>query len=201
MPTGTALRDARAQLFAAADRILVREGAAALTSRAVTTESGVAKGVLHRHFPDFETFLVELVLDHLARLGAVVERLGASLGRRTVSRNVTEAMTNAFTPAAVAVMSLVLSRDGLRTRLRTTTPHGIPLLTELTTAITSYLRDEAEQGRLLPTADPAALALNLVGTGHLLFAGELGGTPDQAAVYEVVSTILVAAERSSSTPS
>ena len=50
MPTGTAIRDAREQLFAAAERILLRDGPNALTSRAVTTEAGFAKGVLHRHF-------------------------------------------------------------------------------------------------------------------------------------------------------
>ena len=37
MPTGVALRDAREQMFAAAERILLRAGPHALTSRAVTT--------------------------------------------------------------------------------------------------------------------------------------------------------------------
>nr|MDQ6938034.1 TetR family transcriptional regulator [Actinomycetota bacterium] len=54
MPTGVALRDAREQLFHAAERVLLRAGPNALTSRAVTTEAGVAKGVLHRHFADFD---------------------------------------------------------------------------------------------------------------------------------------------------
>ncbi len=38
MPTGVAIRDVREQLFDAADRILLRDGPGALTSRAVTTE-------------------------------------------------------------------------------------------------------------------------------------------------------------------
>ena len=46
----------------AAERILLRDGPQALTSRAVTTEAGCAKGVLHRHFADFDDFLAELVL-------------------------------------------------------------------------------------------------------------------------------------------
>jgi AcrR family transcriptional regulator len=41
-----ALRDARQQLFDAAERILLRSGPNALTSRAVTAEAGCAKGVL-----------------------------------------------------------------------------------------------------------------------------------------------------------
>lgn len=44
MPTGVHVRDARRQLFEAAERVLLRDGANALTSRAVTDETGCAKG-------------------------------------------------------------------------------------------------------------------------------------------------------------
>lgn len=50
MPTGIALRSARQLLFDAAARVLLESGASALTSRVVTTEAGVAKGVMHRYF-------------------------------------------------------------------------------------------------------------------------------------------------------
>ncbi|MEY9997042.1 hypothetical protein ABIE67_009074 [Streptomyces sp. V4I8] len=46
MPTGVHLRDARQQLFDAAERVLLRDGPNGLTSRAVTDEAGCAKGVL-----------------------------------------------------------------------------------------------------------------------------------------------------------
>ena len=70
MPTGVAIRDAREQLFDAAERVLLRDGPHALTSRAVTTEAHCAKGVLHRHFADFDAFLAELVLDRIDRIGS-----------------------------------------------------------------------------------------------------------------------------------
>jgi AcrR family transcriptional regulator len=60
VPTGVHLRDARQQLFDAAERVLLRDGPNALTSRAVTDEAGCAKGVLHRHFTDFDAFLTDL---------------------------------------------------------------------------------------------------------------------------------------------
>ncbi len=65
MPTGVAIRDAREQLFDAAERVLLRDGPNGLTSRAVTTEARCAKGVLHRHFADFDAFLAELMLDRI----------------------------------------------------------------------------------------------------------------------------------------
>ena len=89
MPTGVALRDARQQLFDAAERVLLRDGPSALTSRSVTTEAGVAKGVLHRHFADFDDFLAELVLDRIARLDGQAAALRASAGTGTVTGNLT----------------------------------------------------------------------------------------------------------------
>src|ERR1700741_5358144 len=78
MPTGVAIRDPRRQLLDAAERVLLRDGPAALTSRAVTDEAGVAKGVLHRHFTDFEAFLAELVLDGIAQVNAQAAALRAT---------------------------------------------------------------------------------------------------------------------------
>src|ERR1700759_4530913 len=80
VPTGVAIRDPRRQLFDAAERVLLHGGPAALTSRAVTDEAGVAKGVLHRHFTDFEAFLTELTLDRIAQVTARAGTLRAAAG-------------------------------------------------------------------------------------------------------------------------
>src|SRR5438067_10276119 len=92
MPTGVALRDPREQLLAAAERILLSGGPTALTSRAVTTEAGVAKGVLHRHFTDFDAFLAELVLDRAARIDDQAAALRAAAGTGAVADNLTRAL-------------------------------------------------------------------------------------------------------------
>lgn len=126
MPTGVAIRDAREQLFDAAERVLLRDGPSALTSRAVTTEAGCAKGVLHRHFADFDAFLAELVLDRVRRIDHQAAALRDSAGTGTVADNLTGALTNLFGSVAVAIVGLVTSRDDLRAWLRRTTPTGIP---------------------------------------------------------------------------
>ena len=84
MPTGVALRDVREQLFDAADRVLLRDGPSGLTSRAVTDEAGVAKGVMHRHFDDFDAFLAEFVLDRVNRMD--VQAAPAPVTIRTLAR-------------------------------------------------------------------------------------------------------------------
>lgn len=169
MPTGIHIRDARRQLFLAAERVLLREGPAGLTSRAVTDEAGVAKGVLHRHFADFDDFLAELVRECVARIEDQAALLRASAGIGSVTGNVTGAVTAVFDPIAVAVTGLVMFRDEVRARLRETSG-GIPVLAEARAMLAAYLTEERALGRLAADADAESLALALIGAGHLLFA-------------------------------
>ncbi|WP_327321425.1 TetR family transcriptional regulator [Streptomyces sp. NBC_01210] len=191
MPTGVAIRDAREQLFDAAERVLLRDGPSALTSRAVTAEAGCAKGVLHRHFADFDAFLAELVLDRVGRIDNQAAALRNSAGTGSVADNLTGALTDLFGSVAVAMVGLVTSRDDLRARLRRTTPTGIPVLTEATAMIASYLTTERELGRIAADADVDTLAPTLIGAGHMLFADRKGGPPEAGAVHKVVATVIV----------
>ncbi len=193
MPTGVAIRDARDQLFDAAERVLLRDGANALTSRAVTTEAGCAKGVLHRHFADFDAFLAELVADRIARLDRQAAALRTAAGTGTLADNLTGALTDIFSPVAVGIVSLVISRDDLRARLRPASPAGIPLLTEATAMIASYLSIEHELGRIAADADVDTLAPTLIGAAHLLFAGREGIPPRPGAVRRLVTTVIAGA--------
>ncbi|WP_078861879.1 TetR/AcrR family transcriptional regulator [Streptomyces sp. NRRL F-5123] len=200
MPTGVHLRDARQQLFDAAERILLRSGPNGLTSRAVTDEAGCAKGVLHRHFADFDAFLAELVLDRAAELEEQARVLRASAGEGSVVDNLTGALTALFGPVPVAIIPLITFRDALRARLREATPGGgIAVLGQATQAVGAYLAAERDLGRIAPDADVDALTLSLVGGGHLIFAdrerpadaGPEG--PDRAAVRRLVAAVVAAA--------
>ncbi|WP_433327691.1 TetR/AcrR family transcriptional regulator [Spirillospora sp. CA-294931] len=190
MPTGVALRDVREQLFAAAERVLLRDGPNALTSRALTTEAGCAKGVLHRHFADFDAFLAEFVLDRVQRMDAQAEALRTAAGTGEVADNLTRALTALFGSVAVAIVALITFRDELRDRLRQTWPAGVPMLTEAVSMIADYLTAERERGRLAPDADIDTLAPTLIGAGHLLFADRKSAPPDPAAVRKMVATVL-----------
>ncbi|WP_172385688.1 TetR family transcriptional regulator [Streptomyces sp. MNP-20] len=195
MPTGVAIRDAREQLFDAAERVLLRDGPSALTSRAVTADAGCAKGVLHRHFADFDAFLAELVLDRVARVDRQAAELCASAGTGTVVGNLADALTELFGSVAVAVVGLVTSRDELRARLRRSRPTGVPVLAEATAMVAAYLCAERERGRLAAYADVDTLAPTLIGAGHLLFADRKGAPPEADAVVKVVRTVVAGVVR------
>ncbi|WNM35470.1 TetR/AcrR family transcriptional regulator [Streptomyces sp. Li-HN-5-11] len=191
MPTGVHLRDARQQLFDAAERVLLRDGPNGLTSRAVTDEAACAKGVLHRHFTDFDAFLTELVLDRAAQLETQARALRETVGTGTVADNLTRALTTLFGPVPVAIIPLITFRDEVRARLRQARPGGgIAILAQVTTAVSAYLGDERAVGRISADADIDSLALSLVGGGHLLFADRDAGPPATAAVNKLVTTVL-----------
>lgn len=190
MPTGVAIRAVREQLFDAAERILVRDGPSALTSRAVTTEAACAKGVLHRHFDDFDAFLAEFVLDRINRMDVQAAALRKSAGTGGVVENLANALTSLFRSVAVAIVALVTFRDDLRARLRHAWPAGVPVLTEAVAMIASYLTAERDLGRIAVDAEVDALAPTLIGTGHLLFADRQGAPPEPDAVHKVVTTVI-----------
>ncbi|HVX43245.1 MAG TPA: TetR/AcrR family transcriptional regulator [Mycobacteriales bacterium] len=188
MPTGVAIRDARQQLFAAAERILQRDGPNALTSRAVTAEAGCAKGVLHRHFTDFDGFLTELVQDRIRRVEAQSDALLDSAGTGEVVDHLTATLHDLFDPVAIGIVGLITFRDELRSRLRRAGLTGVPVLAQAGTMIRVYLDRENQLGRLATGADTKLLALSLIGTGHLLFAGD--PAPAEQDVRGIVTTVL-----------
>jgi AcrR family transcriptional regulator len=195
MPTGVAMRDARAQLFDAAERVLLRDGANALTSRAVTIEAGCAKGVLHRHFADFDDFLAELVRDRVGRMDERTAALREAAGAGTVADNLTEALTAVFESAALALVGLVAARDELRARLRRDLPAGVPVLTEAAIMIGEYLAAERALGRLVADSDVDTLAAMLIGTTHLLYLGSAGRPIEAEAIRKVVTATLAGVVR------
>lgn len=190
MPTGVAIRDVREQLFAAAERVLLRDGPSALTSRAVTSEAGCAKGVLHRHFADFDAFLTELVLERVDWIGRRAIELHKSAGTGTVTVNVTEALTDLFGSVALEMLSLLTSRNELRARLRDAGAGRLPVLRQGTAMITSYLEAERDLGRIAAGADFQTITPMLIGSAHLMFAGRDGASLEEGAVRAIVATAL-----------
>ncbi|MGZ3147441.1 TetR/AcrR family transcriptional regulator [Lentzea chajnantorensis] len=187
MPTGVHLRDVREQLFGAAEQVLREGGPSALTSRAVTETAGVAKGVLHRHFADFDAFLAAFVVDRATRTERRLAELTA--GEGTVVGNLAEAVEAVFTSVAVSVVALITFRDELRARLRDTWPAGVPVLTEAVELIAAYLAAEQRLGRVEAGVEVDGLAPMLIGSAHLLFA-DRQARPDAESVRQLVRRVV-----------
>jgi AcrR family transcriptional regulator len=180
------IRDAEQQLFAAAERVLLREGPNALTSRSVTTEAGVAKGLMHRHFADFDAFLAALVLDRIARLDRQATALLSSVGQDAMVDQLTDALVELFSPITVSIVGLIVARPALRSRLRAAGAARIPLLGEGTEMIRAYLDAERRRGRLADEADVGTIAPLLTGAVHLLCTERESAPPESIEVRRIV---------------
>lgn len=195
MPTGTPIRDIREQLFSAAERVLLRDGPDALTSRAVTTEATVAKGILHRHFPDFDAFLAALMVTHIETFDTLSTRLQATAGTGTITGNLADALSVTLTPTVIRSINLVCSRHRLLDRLRLTTPTGIPLAAEITKMVAAYLTAERGLGRIPIDTDVDTLAVVLVGGAHLRATERENLRMEPAELAELLNTVIGIADK------
>ncbi|MEN2423307.1 TetR/AcrR family transcriptional regulator [Streptomyces rimosus] len=177
-PRGVATPDVSERLFAAAERIVERDGPGALTSRAVTTEAGCAKGLLHAHFAGFDEFVAELCLNRFARAAAKARALSGLVGQDTVARNL-EAVTLAlFESGGPSLSGLAMARPAATLRIREALEGGAPGFHAIQEAVTGYLKAEQELGRVAGAVDPDAVALAVVGAAHHLLMTSWPGAPD-----------------------
>jgi AcrR family transcriptional regulator len=170
--------DVRERLFAAAERIVEREGPGALTSRSVTTEAGCAKGLLHTHFAGFDEFVAELCLDRFARTAVKARTLAGLAGRGTVAGNVGAVALSLLDHGGPALSGLAMTRPAAAARVREVMQDGVPGFASIQEAIAGYLAAERDLGRLPDTADPHTVALAVVGTAHHLLMTGWPGAPD-----------------------
>jgi hypothetical protein len=122
--------------------------------------------------------------------------LRESVGAGTVADNLTSALTTLFGPVPTAIIPLITFRDELRARLRQARPGGgIAILAQVTAAVSAYLTDERDAGRIAADADIGSLTLSLVGGGHLLFSDREAGSLSTATVRRFVASVLAASLR------
>ncbi|OIJ68047.1 TetR/AcrR family transcriptional regulator [Streptomyces mangrovisoli] len=167
-PRGVAIPDVRERLFAAAERVLAREGPAGLTNRAVTEEAGCAKGLLYNHFADLDDFVAQLVLDRFARIAAEVGPLPDRAGHGGVRENLTGAALAMLGTTGPEIAATALSRARVAERVGHAWAEGAPGPGAVEAAMTRYLEAEQRLGRVAADADCPMLALALTGTVHHL---------------------------------
>jgi AcrR family transcriptional regulator len=187
MARGVAIPEVREQLFAAADRVLAREGSAGLTTRAVTAEAGVSNGVLHRHFRDLDEFLAWFLASRLKAIADGAAALPGRAGHGSVAGNLTEATVAVFGANAQALMSLIAAKPDLGPAVE----HATGGLGDIERYFCDYLDAEKKLGRIGPGADTGTLAFALLGTVHHLVITHRDGASDlQQQVRRIVAALV-----------
>jgi AcrR family transcriptional regulator len=190
-PRGVAIPDVREQLFSAAVRVLSREGPDGLTSRAITDEAGVARGVLYKHFADLDSFLAELIVERARTTAQQAAHLPSTAGTGTVAGNLAEVATSILESDAFAMAGIVVSRPSLMTRIRELTGGAPSPLDEIEKAFAAYLDAERGLGRITASADSDGLAIALVGAVHHLFLTSRTTEPTIGPVVHRIIDVLI----------
>ncbi|MFF8511856.1 TetR/AcrR family transcriptional regulator [Streptomyces sp. NPDC015492] len=190
-PRGVATPDVRERLFAAAERVVDREGPGALTSRSVTTEAGCAKGLLHTHFAGFDPFVAELCLDRFARTAATARHLAGQAGHGTVTGNLDIVVRALFDSGGPALSGLAMARPAAALQVREALEGGAPGFTAIQEAVADYLEAERRLGRIPATVDPPTAALALIGTSHHLLMTTWPDSPDPRPAVRRLMTALI----------
>nr|WSX47881.1 TetR/AcrR family transcriptional regulator [Streptomyces sp. NBC_00974] len=190
-PRGVAIPDLRERLFAAAERLVARDGPGALTSRAVTEEAGCAKGVLHTHFAGLDTFVAELVLDRFATTARLIQALPARAGQSTVAHNLLDAANALLTSLEPGIVALALALPGASHHARRAWQEGAPGFAAIEQSVQAYLAAEQELCRVHADMDTEAAALALIGTlHHLLMTRTDDSQPAENHVERLVALVL-----------
>ncbi|GAA2152817.1 MULTISPECIES: TetR family transcriptional regulator [Glycomyces] len=173
MPRGVAIPELRQQLFTAAERVILRDGPSRLSGRAVTTEAGVAAGLLYAHFTDLDDFLAAYAVDRSFVVIAAAP-LADRAGTGDIAANLADALLAIPRDTLTALARLLVLRPELAERV-----HDVlgdeTALDAIERAAAAYLEAERRLGRLAESIDPQAVALALVGALHhlVLTAGDL----------------------------
>lgn len=168
MPRGVAIPELRQQLFAAAERVILRDGPAKLSGRAVTGEAGVAAGLLYAHFTDLDDFLAAYAVDRSFVINAAAGALPDRAGTGDAAANLSDAVLAIPREALAALARLLVLRPELASRVHEVLGDHAAALDAIEKAATAYLEAEQRLGRIADTVDPPAVALALVGILHHL---------------------------------
>ncbi|MCS3780735.1 TetR/AcrR family transcriptional regulator [Tsukamurella ocularis] len=188
MPRGVAIDGARQRLFSAAEAVILRDGVVGLKGRAVTAQAGVATGLLHAHFGDFEGFLAAYAVDRSFALGAeAAEATPSGIGAET---SVVEAICTQLDAlpqsAATAFARLLAARPDLRERAAEVLGADSAGFEGVTAAVAELLEAEEGTGRLRAGTHPGDLAYAVVGAALRAWCA---GDPDERWHGAVVAII------------
>lgn len=175
MPRGVRTEHTRDGLLDAADRIVARDGPAGLSVRSITSEAGVAVGVLYNHFDDLDELVASDVLRHLAAFAEQPGPLAGRAGASSVTRNLDEFCRTLLESPAARLLGLVIGNEAIEAKIDAAVAAGHPDPGQIEAVLAGYLREEQAIGRVNGAIDAGEAAAVLFGAWHQII---IDGPPD-----------------------
>ena len=180
----------RASLIAHAQRLVAREGASALTMRALAAEAGCAVGLPYKVFADRRDLVAELVHAEFVEMQSVVDELVAGAGTGTIGGNLAWFADLLLASPAVAVAQEVFTDEQLMKTVTTRIHETGAGPATFETILTSYLEAEKRVGRIDDDVNEAAFGFLLAGAIHnLIVSGPGYPRPTKRQLRQVLTAI------------
>ena len=183
----------RASLIDHARHLIARDGAAALTMRALAAEADCAVGLPYKVFTDRHDLVVQICHAEFTRLGEAYAELATRAGNGTVGANLAWFADLLLSSPAVALAHEVFADETLAKAV-TARVHetGIgPAAFE--TVLARYIAAEKRTGRVAPDIDEKAFGFVLAGAIHnLIMSGEAWPQPTRRQLKRTLDAIAAA---------
>jgi AcrR family transcriptional regulator len=162
----------RASLIEVAQRIVARDGASALTMRALAAEAGCAVGLPYKVFANREELVAELISVEFVRLREAFDRLVAQAGTRTIGHNLGRYADLLLGSPSIALAREVAHDEEL-SRAINAKAGETGVVASVVSTVVDYLAAEKHLGRVDPDVDEHAFGFLVAGAVHnLLVSGE-----------------------------
>jgi AcrR family transcriptional regulator len=178
--TSEEIRDQRESLIVAAREVVRRDGASALTVRAVAREAGCALGLPYKVFANREELVLELVAQELTELATALGTWVRTAGKHTVAGNLYRYARILLEADVPALMHANTLDDQAFAERVAEISRDSGLIHSFDSAIAAYLTEEQRLGRIRADVDTAAFGFLITGALHnLVTAGESYPRPSE----------------------
>ncbi|MFW6078360.1 MAG: TetR/AcrR family transcriptional regulator [Gemmatimonadota bacterium] len=170
--TAASTRELRRALIDHAYRLVAREGASALTMRALAAEAGCALGLPYKVFASRDELVSELIREEFRRLMDAFEEWIDGAGRGTVGGNLARYARLLLDSPAVT-LAREMAHDAELSDAMNERAEESGVVAALEAAVTRYLAAERELGRVDRDVDVGAFGFLIAGAVHnLLVSGD-----------------------------
>lgn len=183
----------RASFVEHACRLVAREGAAALTMRALAAEAGCAVGLPYKVFTDRRELVAEICHAEFERLGDAYDELARRAGTATVGANLTWFAQLLLDSPAVELADEVFADETLAEAVTARVHETGTGPGAFETVFAHYLATEKRAGRVAPHVDETAFGFLLAGAVHnLVVAGAAWPQPTRHQLRQRLDAVAAA---------
>jgi AcrR family transcriptional regulator len=180
----------RASLVAHAQRLVARDGASALTMRALAAEAGCAIGLPYKVFADRRELVAELIHTEFVQMRSVVDELAARAGTGTIGGNLAWFADLLLASPAVAVAQEVFADEQLMKTVTTRIHETGAGPATFETILSDYLAAEKRAGRIDQDVDENAFGFLLAGAIHnLIVSGPGYPRPTKRQLRQILAAV------------